>query len=199
MERKFQKEIEGIYRLKVPFEDLYTSVFLIAAKEENTLVDCGTYGSDVDEIILPALRAFGLRLEDIRYLILTHSHGDHAGGLERMLERAPHLETVREICEITLDGVTMYEMKGHTRDCIGVLDMRTNTLISGDGLQGAGIGKYRCNLENKEEYLKTIEKIAQDERIKNVLFSHAYEPWHQDGVFGRKNVEKILRDCKNYV
>lgn len=199
MEKKFQKEIEGIYRLKVPFEDLYTSVFLIAAKEGNALVDCGTYGSDVDESILPALRAFGLRLDDIRYLILTHSHGDHAGGLERMLERAPHLETVREIREIALDGVTMYEMKGHTRDCIGALDMRTNTLISGDGLQGAGIGRYRCNLESKEEYLTTIEKIEQDERIKNVLFSHAYEPWRQDGAFGRKNVEKILRDCKNYV
>ncbi len=89
-------------------------------------------------------------------------------------------------------------MKGHTLDCIGVFDQKNNTLISGDGLQGAGIGKYRCLLECKEEYLKTIARIEQNENIKNILFSHAYEPWYKDAMFGREQIEKCLNDCKKY-
>ena len=80
-----------------------------------------------------------------------------------------------------------------------MFDGATGTLISGDGLQGAGIGKYRCSLESKEEYLKAIEKIRLDKKIKNILFSHAYEPWYKDGMFGRENVERCLQDCIKYI
>ena len=69
----FEEELKNIYRLKVPFEDLYTSVFLIKTKQGNALVDCATYASDVDDYIVPALSMLGLRLEDIAYLILTHN------------------------------------------------------------------------------------------------------------------------------
>lgn len=192
----FEEELKNIYRLKVPFENLYTSVFLIKTKQGNALVDCATYASDVDDYIVPALSILGLRLEDIAYLILTHNHGDHIGGKTRALELAPNIEIVQANRPISLNGITIYEMKGHTLDCIGVLDERSGTLITGDGLQGAGIEKYRCSLESKEEYLKTIAKIEKDERIENILFSHAYEPWCKDGAFGREELQKCLEDCR---
>lgn len=196
----FEKEIGDIYRLKVPFDgDVYTSLFLIRTKQGNVLVDCATYASDVDEYILPALRMFKLKLEDIRYLVLTHKHSDHAGGAERLSEFAPTLEVVSDVREIFLNGLIVYELKGHTLDCIGILDKRSDTLIAGDGLQGYGVGKYRCSLESKEEYIKTIDKIKKDGRIKNILFSHAYEPWYKYGAFGREEVENCLQDCIEYV
>ena len=193
----FQQETQGIYRLKIPFEDLYTSVFLIHTKQGNVLVDCGTYPSDVDKYIIPSIEGLGLKLKDINYLILTHSHGDHTGGLSRLLDLNTMLQVVDGMMSILLDGIVMYEMKGHTLDCIGILDERSGSLISGDGLQGEGIGKYRCSLVSKDEYIKTIEKIQKDERVKNILFSHAYEPWCKDGAFGREKVLNCLRDCKN--
>ena len=193
--REFKNIIGEIYRLKVPFEDLYTSVFLIRTEQGDALIDCATYASDVDNYIIPALDALKVGLMGIQYLILTHNHGDHAGGKQRILELNPKIKIISGVAEKILNDLTIYEMKGHTLDCIGVLDERTKTLISGDGLQGAGIGKYRCFLESREEYLKTIEKIRQEKKIKNILFSHAYEPWYKDGVFGREVVEKILKDC----
>ena len=195
----FHKEIGGIYRLKIPFEDLYTSVFLIKTETGNALVDCATYASDINEYILPALDKLGLRLTDIRYLILTHNHTDHAGGKTRILELAPDIEIVQSPRPVSLNGLTVYELKGHTLDCIGVFDEDSGTLVAGDGLQGAGVGKYRCHLQSKDEYLKTIDKIEKDERIKNILFSHAYEPWYKDGAFGREEVLKKLEDCKKYI
>lgn len=195
----FEKEVGQIYRLKVPFEDLYTSVFLIRTEQCNALIDCATYANDVDEYIIPSLLNLDLNLTDISYLILTHKHGDHAGGKERILELNPKIKIISGTVEKFSNAITIYELKGHTLDCIGVLDEQTGTLISGDGLQGAGVGKYRCLLTSKDEYIKTIDKIGQDERIENILFSHAYEPWGKDGVFGREEVEKALKTCTNYI
>ena len=196
---KFEREIANIYRLKIPFDNLYTSVFLIKTEQGNALVDCATYASDVDEYIVPALHCLGLRLTDIAYLVLTHNHSDHSGGKARLLELAPNIEAVQSECDSLLNGVAVYALKGHTLDCVGFFDKKSKTLISGDGLQGAGIGKYRCSLENKDEYLKTIEKIEKDKSIENILFSHAYEPWYKDGAFGREEVKKCLEDCKRYI
>lgn len=40
MDNKFHKEIDGIYRLKIPFDTVYTSVFLLETDEGDILVDC---------------------------------------------------------------------------------------------------------------------------------------------------------------
>lgn len=196
---KFEREIGEIYRLKVPFMSVYTSIFLIKTEQGSALVDCATYPSDIDEILLPALAEQGLRLTDIKYLVLTHNHNDHAGGKERVLQLAPYIKIVQSGEAIELNGITVYAMKGHTLDCIGVFDERCATLISGDGLQGAGIKSFRCSLESKEEYLKTLERIEKDERITTVLFSHAYEPWYKDCALGREEIEKCLQDCRKFV
>ena len=174
-------------------------MFLIRTKRDNILIDCATTGGDVDSYILPALAKIGLSIADIRYLILTHSHADHAGGKESILQYNPSVEIVAFERDFSKNGATVYEMKGHTLDCVGVFDEWTGTLIAGDGLQGAGVGKYRCSLESKAEYLKTINKIQRDKKIKNILFSHAYEPWYKDGAFGREQVEKCLQDCINCI
>jgi glyoxylase-like metal-dependent hydrolase (beta-lactamase superfamily II) len=192
----FIEEIENIYRLKIPFENLYTSVFLIKVNDRFILIDCATYSSDVDEYIIPALNLIKVRLEDIRYLILTHKHSDHAGGLEKILEKIPTLKVIDKVADLSFSDIIIYDLKGHTNDSIGVLDKRTLTLISGDGLQGLGVGKYRLLIENREEYIKTIDKIKKDKRVKNILFSHAYEPFNCDGIFGRIAVQNVLKECE---
>ena len=195
---KFYNVTDSIYRLKVPFEAIYTSVFLIKSPSGAILVDCATTSEDVDEYIVPALVEMGYELSDIKTLVLTHNHGDHAGGLSRLLSLIPNIEVIRDVREL-FDGVCTYPMAGHTDDCIGVLDTRTNTLISGDGLQGAGVDKYRCSLQFPKAYLETIERIQSDKRVENILFSHAYEPWNKDYVHGRKAVDACLSECIKYI
>jgi len=194
----FYREIDGIFRLRVPFENLYTSVFVIECNGRVALVDCATTAFDVDEYIVPSLDALGYRLSDLDALVLTHRHGDHAGGLPRILEYAPDLKIVCDAGEL-FDGVSTVSLAGHTLDSIGVIDKRTGTLISGDGLQGAGVDKYRTYTQSPEEYLRTLDRLAADERIENVLFSHAYEPWYADRAIGREAVLACLDDCKKYV
>ena len=87
----FQWEIGDVYRLKVPFDDVYTSVFLIKGEDGNVLVDCATTSEDVEKRIAPALLKTGLTFKDIKYLVLTHQHSDHAGGKERILQLNPNI------------------------------------------------------------------------------------------------------------
>ena len=196
----FIKETDGIYRLKIPFDTVYTSVFLIESDKGRILVDCATTREDVEGYILPALAERGLSLCDVDFLVLTHTHGDHAGGLDTVLAIAPEIEVVRESDMRELaPKIYTYALPGHTFDLTGVLDERTSTLISGDGIQGAGVDKYRCYLENRDEYIGTLQKLSQDERVENILFSHAYEPWYKDSARGRDDVKKCIFDCFKYV
>ena len=189
----FIKEIDNIYRLKVSFESVYTSVFLVKGDNCNVIVDCATTDYDVTEYIIPAIKQMGIALDDVNYLVITHPHGDHAGGKDKFLQfckNAKVVDTERDICK----GVKTIGLAGHTINFVGVL-VNGVTLITGDGLQGAGIKRFRCGLEDKKAYLKTLDRIKQDKNIENVIFSHEYEPWYANRMMGRANVEKCLQDC----
>lgn len=90
---KFEKILPGIYLLKVPFSTIWTGVFLVDG-DEKILIDSGASAQSVTECIVPALKEIGLSLSDITYLINTHSHGDHMGGNDRILELAPEITLV---------------------------------------------------------------------------------------------------------
>lgn len=192
---RFEEEIKEIFRLRVPFDRIYTSVFLLRTSEGNILVDCATTAEDVDTVILPALRALGYELSDLRAIVLTHRHSDHAGGLARICALAPDLSVLTEV-GTRIGEIELYPLTGHTLDSVGIYDSRTHTLIAGDGLQGAGVDRYPCSLASKEAYRATINRIRADESIENILFSHAYEPWKSDRAEGREEVLACLRACE---
>ncbi len=160
----FCEEVPGIYRLRVPFEAIYTSVFFILQKGERILVDCASSADDVDGHILPALKAMGVAPTDLDKLVLTHQHEDHAGGLLRIGAHSPQIKVVLDE-QVLCDGIFTYPMPGPTKDCMGVMDLRSGTLISGDGLQGAGVDRYPCTLQDREGYIETLEKIRNDKRM----------------------------------
>lgn len=81
----FQLIKNNVYLLKVPFGPVWTGVVLLRG-EKNILVDSSATGKDVDEYVIPALRQLGMQLEDIDYLVNTHSHGDHIGGHARLCQ-----------------------------------------------------------------------------------------------------------------
>lgn len=190
----FEQKSECIYHLKIPFEDIYTSAFLVNFENGRILIDCGTVSSDVNEVILPALNKEGLSLSDVSFLMLTHKHGDHCGGMRRVLEINPDIKIIDSVSEISCD-VEVYPLPGHTKDCIGLLHIASGTLITGDGLQGSDVGRYKCYFECSNEYLSTLKRLQSDKRVKNLLLSHAYNPWKRNDFFGRDNVLKVISDC----
>src|SRR5687768_11729288 len=65
------------------------ATLIVTPNKESILVDTGWpgfNGRDADRI-KKAAKAAGVK--DIDYLILTHYHGDHAGGVTQLLQRLP--------------------------------------------------------------------------------------------------------------
>lgn len=60
-------------------------VYLVMSEGEAALIDAGS-GLDPD-CILRNVAAAGVAVSSIRYLLLTHAHGDHAGGVKALRER----------------------------------------------------------------------------------------------------------------
>lgn len=79
----------GCWRITLPdpFIPSVTSVFLLRGEDGDWLLDSGADTSECLEALETKLASLTIRLEDVRGLILSHSHLDHAGGLLRWTPR----------------------------------------------------------------------------------------------------------------
>ncbi|MBN1378832.1 MAG: MBL fold metallo-hydrolase [Gammaproteobacteria bacterium] len=66
--------------------------YLLLDEGEAAFIDCGTYHSV--PILLAALKALKVAPEQVRYVIPTHVHLDHAGGAGGLIERLPTAQLI---------------------------------------------------------------------------------------------------------
>ena len=196
-----------IFILKIPFEDLTTTVYFYRCGEGVAIIDCATYLADVDNYILPALEELKIKDDTVKYLLLTHSHGDHAGGIKRLAEVFPNAtigatfetglknQIILEDNERILGDLVTVFLPGHTENSVGFFDTATKTLLSGDCLQLEGIGKYKNNVANLNLYEKSILKLKNMD-IKCIVAAHEFEPLGSIAE-GELAVEKYLDYCKS--
>lgn len=199
-----EKIENNVFRILVPFEDLTTTVYVYQCDDGVAIIDSATYGTDVDEYILPALKKLGIPLSQVKYLLLTHDHGDHSGGIERLREVLP------EACVMTSYGMGMkvsdgqriigdlaaLHLPGHTAHAMGYFDTKSKTLLSGDCLQLKGIGKYRQGVGDKSAYVSTVKRLkAMD--IYRIVAAHEYDPLGSIAE-GKENVLNYLDKCIEY-
>ncbi|HXG82337.1 MAG TPA: subclass B3 metallo-beta-lactamase [Sphingomicrobium sp.] len=58
------------------------SAILITGEDGHVLIDSGTEAGA--ELVARNIRALGFKLKDIRYLLISHEHIDHVGGIARL-------------------------------------------------------------------------------------------------------------------
>lgn len=74
----------GVYRIPTAPADLLNTVAFVDDDGSVTLVDCGLKSSP--KRLLPALASMGKAPDDVRRIVLTHAHNDHAGGLRAVAD-----------------------------------------------------------------------------------------------------------------
>lgn len=74
-----------IHRLPLEaFPKFWVYAYLVQINGENFLIDCGS-GTDLShQILVDGLTQVGFQLADLNYILLTHAHIDHYGGLSKL-------------------------------------------------------------------------------------------------------------------
>ena len=208
----FEMITDSIGRLTIPFEDIYTSVFLIKCGDRIVLFDTATYPSDVEDYIIPALEAAKCTPD---YIFLSHSHRDHAGGLEKLMREYPDTVIVSlskklceqygsfeccapADCEEFVPGLKAVHIPGHAQDAMGLLHVESGILLSGDCLQVEGIfgsGNWGSNITAPKKHIEAIQKL-RGLCLSSIIASHDYHPcgWRADGV---DEINRYLDGCVN--
>lgn len=190
-----EKLIDNIYRICVPFDNIYTSVFVVKCGEKYVVLDCATTDFDVEEYIYPKLKEAGI-IPDL--IIISHLHSDHSGGLKKLRSYFPDAEAAmfgenllkdRQLkdSEVIYGVLKILNLKGHTEDSLAVFDLRTNTVLTFDCVQLAGVGQYRNGISDKEKYVNSLN-LLKELNPENLIASHDYDPlgfsaWGRDAVF----------------
>lgn len=189
---------KDIYMCDIPYEDGFTCSFIFENNGEQILADFGATKSDVDNVIVPALQESGF---NPRYLLVSHLHPDHCGGLEYATEIFPNSKVLAfaqdfkqanihqlKDGEVFLNRYKVINLKGHTDDGLGVLDTENGILVSFDCLQQYGIGNYGINIDNPTGYVETLNRVGSMD-LKGIISSHAYFPL---GISAFGNVKDYL-------
>lgn len=192
------------------FSDNY--IWLIRQGDAAVVVDPGDAAP-----VLAALQAQGLRLAAI---LLTHHHGDHTGGVLRLLEHArvpvygpasetlPHCDhPLREGDRVELPALgidlRVLDVPGHTAGHIayhGHAALAQPVLFCGDTLFASGCGRlFEGTPAQMHASLVKLMALPADTRVycaheytaANVRFACAVEPANAQSLAWRDAVERL--------
>ena len=164
------------------------SAYVLARGRQAAIVDTGLKGSEGG--IRDAVKAAGLDWPDVRHVIVTHKHPDHAGSLAAVLAAASNatvaageadiaaIQSPRPI-DAVADGAEIFGLQivatpGHTAGHISVFDAGAHVLVTGDAVNGSGDGVAGPNPQYTEDIAKANEsakKLAALD-VDTILFGH---------------------------
>ena len=207
----FEPVTDNVLRLRVPFENNFTTVYLVLTPNGAALIDSATYPEDVRDYILPALAALGVTPS---LLLSTHAHGDHIGGHAALCQSFPEIRilaskpeilphSVRNAAtalrdgELLLGSLRVVFLPGHSRDSAAYLDERTGTLLCGDCLQQHGIGRFGVGIFSPPDYRASLLRI-RELAPQRIVMSHDYTPFGYLAE-GTDAIYALLDDCSAYL
>ncbi len=209
---KIYKFNDDIYKLDMP---PVTSIFFVKNENNWYIIDACKETGDIEKYLLPAALKLGIDLKNVKGILITHNHWDHVDGLPQLAPLCKNATIYAKTAsfngvsgskiELVSGGMSIdnlfkvVDIAGHAPDAIGFIDLRTNTLFSGDAIQLYGVSTAGILIYGGvDKYLVSMENLKQ-ENIENILASHPYVP---NGAFavGRdeslKHIEDSI-DCIN--
>ena len=174
----------------------FVSAYVLLRGDEAAVVDTGTSGSA--GAIFDGLSALGASWSNVGHVVLTHNHGDHAGGLAGVLEEAPgaivyagdadlgQIQTSAPTLAIgdgdEVLGLGVFNTPGHTAGSISLFDTATGILVAGDAINGDDGRLTGANARFSTDLALASESIAKLAALEPQLaaFGHGGAPISTD-------------------
>ena len=80
---------ENIYRLTIPYKDIFTTVYIVKTENGVLLFDVASFDDDIENYIVPFLDELEISSDMLKYVFISHNHSDHSGGLKEFMKRFP--------------------------------------------------------------------------------------------------------------
>jgi glyoxylase-like metal-dependent hydrolase (beta-lactamase superfamily II) len=172
----------------------FVSAYVLVRGREVAVVDTGVAGSAPQ--LWDGLGAAGASWEDVRHLVVTHHHPDHAGSVAGVMDAAagatayagpadiPSITAPRDLVAVE-DGEEVFGLRivatpGHTAGHIAVFDPGTGLLVAGDALSNnEGLGGSPPQFTADEAAAAASVKKLADLDVQRILFGHG-DPLEQD-------------------
>lgn len=93
---------DDVVRISLPFRHGFVNSYLVLGSDGPRLIDTGPAGSLSSVQLTAHLAAFGLRIEDLRAILLTHAHHDHVGMAAQIVRASAAVALIHQM-EMTSD------------------------------------------------------------------------------------------------
>jgi glyoxylase-like metal-dependent hydrolase (beta-lactamase superfamily II) len=185
-------------------EGLCSNIYVIG-KKKATIIDTGV--GNRSNPIFPQLKELSISPENIKQVILTHAHHDHAMGTYLIREKADpkifvHEEDTKYIgssfgvslvkvkegdtIDTELCSLTVYSTPGHTKGSICLYNSNKKILFSGDTVFPDGYyGRYDGESGSRQAIIKSLKKLT-------MLDCEIMLPGHGSPVFQDANSHILL-------
>ncbi len=183
-------ELAGVVWEQVSFG--FVSAYLLQRGSEVTIVDTGTGTTEEFE---SGLATLGSGWSNVANVILTHSHGDHIGGLAAVIENAPSAKAFAGVPDLEaiaaggfdaeqltgvgdgdeVFGLEVISTPGHTPGHISVFDAASGLLVAGDAINTSGDEVTGPNPDFTPDMATanaSVAKILQSRSITTALVGH---------------------------
>ncbi len=201
---------ENIYKLEVPFFNIYTAVYIVKNGKNAFIIDCADSTLDAQNYILPTLKEIGVENEWVKGIFLTHGHGDHIGGLPLILKECknakiygfarPNIEFPEDrfysVCdgEIIEENIKVLLLEGHDKLNGGYLYLPSKTLFSGDSIELYGLDVYGLLVRHPKLYFESLLRLKK-EKINNIFAAHNLVPLGSEAI-GRRASKRYIKCAK---
>lgn len=153
------------------FEDNYVYVLTDDSKK-SFIVDPG-----IGEPICNVIEELGLEPE---YLLITHSHHDHIGGVKSVLGKYPNVKVIdyshcrEESQKFTWNNrsFSVFKTPGHLNDHICFFEIENKILFCGDILFRFGCGRIFVGTFN--ELFQSLQKVKKLPEDTDIYCTHEY-------------------------
>jgi glyoxylase-like metal-dependent hydrolase (beta-lactamase superfamily II) len=172
---------EGVFKIRLPLTGSplgWVNSYVLKTDEGYALVDCGWDMPDVLDALSKGLEERGIRLKDIRRLILTHNHPDHYGLAGRLVQLASCGVVMHRLDAVHIESryVNMGSLQSEMQEWLRIHGGPQNELL--DMVRGSEAILSRVNIVNPDIQVSGGERIGGGQLEWEIIWTPGHSVGH---------------------